>query len=532
MLHNDNELYYYNTGGLGYNNLAGNNYNKYGETLSDQYGPTTDQSKHAQAKRAAEVNPIGAGAATPWGLIASLAASNLAGFYNGFNADYSASDLSGSVGTGQASKFGVQYTVQKAADAREVMDEYNKETTSKLFSGNLGGFLSRTFWGSKDQEEQIRLQNIQANRINQVGGNIAGTYALRNDFAKKQGNPENQVLLTAPGADGAYSGKAIADPLEIIVHSDGSMEKPIGGVPGKDSVEINMQPGDAVLNSNYINPETGKTHAEMAEPIYALQKYLYGLVNKNKGKNNSIAKNVAQKYINETNEAALAAVKAQHFDRIRGNVPPEQVAYADPGIDNWGNVIQTVAGLGTAISGFMQAKNSKVHKPNIAVKNPYETSALNDLYSLKPDNLAVRRQVRDAEARGRYQLRSASGLLGGQKPLAHIAMTANTQQSIANAEAQAQDRANALTSTAAQAALSTGAAGAQLAQYANQYNNTAFQQAASAKQNIMRDYLAQIPAMLGQYWKNYYQQAMGRNMLALYQQDIDLDRERLKKGLS
>jgi len=56
-----------------------------------------------------------------------------------------------------------------------------------------------------------------------------------------------------------------------------------------------------------------------------------------------------------------------------------------------------------------------------------------------------------------------------------------------------------------------------------QYNDAAYQQAASARQNVMRDYLAQIPGMLGQYYKNWYTQQMGNNMLNLYQQGNGLE---------
>jgi len=97
-----------------------------------------------------------------------------------------------------------------------------------------------------------------------------------------------------------------------------------------------------------------------------------------------------------------------------------------------------------------------VHRPDIRVANPYESRALADLYSLRPDNLSIIRGLRDAEARGRYQIASAGGLGAGQRALANVALTANTQNSIANALAQSQDRFNALRSQAATTALNTG----------------------------------------------------------------------------
>jgi hypothetical protein len=73
-----------------------------------------------------------------------------------------------------------------------------------------------------------------------------------------------------------------------------------------------------------------------------------------------------------------------------------------------------------------------------------------------------------------------------------------------------------LRGNAATAALNAGNAAAQRTQQALQYNDASYQQAASARQNIMRDYLAQIPAMIGQTYKNYYTRMMGNNMLNLY----------------
>lgn len=506
--------------------------NNYGETWADQYGSTTDQSIPAQSKRAVEYgkqfDAVGSKSGTPWGLIASLAASNLMGFVNGFKADYKVPELSINAGYGTSGKFGVGYTTQKAADKDQVLSEYRKGTTDALLSGNILGAASRWLWGEDDQKHQLELQNIYANRVNNFGGDVAGTIAIRNKFAKNHGNPESQSLyIAAPGIDNGGAVNAVVDPKETIVHEDGIAEKPIGGIPGKDSVGVHLQEGDKVLTSNYLDPDTGKTYAEMAEPLIKLQNYLQFAIDRNRGKNNQVAKNVAKKYLNYTRDELLAIGDKQRQARNEGHLPPE-MAVAAPGIDNWGNVIQTIAGLGTAIAGIQQAKRSNVSAPDLRVKNQYESSAIKDLYSLRPDNLSVNRQLRDAEARGRYQL-SSSGLTHGQKAIANAVLTSNTQKSIADALAQSQDRFNMLRAQADNAALNSGNATAQRDSAALQFGENIKQMSGSNKNNIIREYFAQIPRMLGEYWKNYSQLAMWKGTRDLYAQDIALERERLKK---
>lgn len=455
--------------------------------------PTWEKEHHYE-----HISPLGASSGTPWGIIAAVAANNVAGFINGFGPDYSASDLSASAGTGTNSRMGISYTTQNAADSREVMKEYNKGTVGQLLSGNIGGAVSRWLWGSKKQREEIQEQNLQASRTNMFNGGIAASTAMRNNFAKQYGNQEDQMLFAEDGKDANGGTWAMVQPGETKDH-DGKITTYFGGKTGQDSILDYVEGPDTIFS--------------LKTPVGQIMTQLSMKVNKNTGKNLDLANRVARATVEN-------AKVAQKEYRAIGDLPEEQVAHAAYGIDGWGNALQGIAGIGTAIGGFLQAKNSRVHKPDIRVNNPYEVRALNDLYSLRPDNLAINRQLREAEARGRYQIANSGGLRAGQSALANIAMTANTQDNIASAMAQSQDRFNALRGNAATAALNAGNAAAQRTQHALQYNDSSYQQAASARQNIMRDYLAQIPAMIGQTYKNYYTRMMGNNMLNLYWQDV------------
>jgi hypothetical protein len=105
--------------------------------------------------------------------------------------------------------------------------------------------------------------------------------------------------------------------------------------------------------------------------------------------------------------------------------------------------------------------------------------------------------------------------------LSNIAFTANTQSNIGNALAASQDRFNTLRGNAATAALNAGNANAQRDQQALEFNNEIYARGASARQNIMRDSIAQIPAMIGQYYKNRNTLTMRDRMLGLWTAQLD-----------
>ena len=471
---------------------------------------------------------LGASSRTPWGTIAPAALDFIGSAYNGFKYDKTASDLSADYGYGRSQALGVGYTTQNIADARQVMkEEHSGNVTNTLntmgkgaavgamagsiipglgtavggiIGGAVGGIAGLIGGGHRHSEarKQLALQQQQAIRTNEYNRSLAMTAGIQQDFAKKYGNQESQVLFAAGGKDEEGGTPAVVQPFETK-DSDGKLTTYFGGKLGKDSIMDYVKDGDTIFS--------------LKTPVGQAMTQLSMKINKNKGKNLDLANRVARSTVE-------AAKEEQKMYRAAGLLPEEKVAHAAYGIDGWGNVLQGIAGIGTAIGGFLQAKNSRVHKPDIRVNNPYEVRALNDLYSLRPDNLAINRQLREAEARGRYQIANSGGLSAGQRALANIAMTANTQDNISNALAQSQDRFNALRGNAATAALNAGNAAAQRTQHALQYNDASYQQAASARQNIMRDYLAQIPGMLGHIYKNYYTEVMGSNMLNLYLQDI------------
>lgn len=454
-----------------------------------------------------DTTPIGADSGTPWGLIASLGAANIGGFIGGMSPDYNSSNLAGIAGNGQSSVMGMNYTTQNTVDRNAIMKEYDSRTRSEFLQGKILGGVSRLIWGRNKQKDAIEQQHQQAIRTNDYNRDMTMTNAMQQNFMKKYGNQENQILFTENGKDENGGTFALTQPFETKDHA-GKLTTYFGGKLGTDS------------NLDYI--EDGDTVFSLKTPIGKAMTALSMKINRNKGNNLEIANRVARPTVEK-------AKSDQKYLRSIGLLPQEQVAHAKWGLDDWGNLVQTVAGLGTAFGGYLQAKGSKIHQPDIRVADD-SNKYIRDLYAIQPDNLAINRELRNAEARGRYQLNSAGGLGTGQKALANVALTSNTQNNIATAMAQAQDRFNALQTQRATAGLNSTLQSAQRNQQGLQYNNASYQQAASARQNIMRDYLAQVPAALGTFFKGLSTSKMHNDMMSLYKAGIAMDAANVLKG--
>ena len=441
--------------------------------------------------------------------------------FNGFNYDKNASDLSADYGYGRSSTMGIGYTTQNIADSRQVMKEEHASNVNNTLNligtgatvgsvlgpigavggAAVGGLVGLFAGGHKHAKarEALEEQRIQTNRYNLFAHNTAMSEGIRQNYMKEYGTPENQVLLTKYGKDAEGITPVLAMPGEIKASKDNVLQQPyVGGASGKDSIPDVVGDGETIFTK-------ALGHANRMINLYTN-------INKNKGRNLEIAQRAAKGAIQKEKNA-------QKLERQIGLLPDEQVAHARFGIDNWGNIITTGLGIGSALGQYFQAKNSSVHRPNIMVGDS-AGKYVNDLYGLNINMLPIYRGVRDAEARGYAQVNAAGGLTPAQRMLQRTALTANTQNALATSIAQGQDRFNALRSAAASAGLQSTLTTAARNQQALQYNNTAYQQAASARQNIMRDSLAQLPKIVGQGFKNYYDLLMRDRMLDLYQEDI------------
>lgn len=443
-----------------------------------------------------ELNPVGA---TPWGLIAGIGVANLVGLVDSFSPMYKASDLLGNAGHGQGSAMGNSYVTQNTVNENEVMGEFNRNIAAKFSRGDVLGGAGDLLWGKSKLEREIEEANRQANRYNLFAHNAAMSEGIRQNYMKEYGTPENQVLLTKYGKDEEGITPALVMPGEIKASKDNVLQQPyMGGVNGKDSILDVVGDGETIFTK-------ALGHANRMINLYTN-------INKNKGRNLEIAQRAAKGTIQKEKNA-------QKLERQMGLLPDEQVAHARFGIDNWGNIITTGLGIGSALGQYFQAKNSSVHRPNIMVGDSAD-KYINDLYGLNVNMLPIYRGARDAEARGYAQVNTAGGLTPAQRMLQRTALTANTQNALANAIAQGQDRFNALRSAAASAGLQSKQTTAARNQQALQYGDTTYSLGASARNNIMRETFPEFSKVVGQGLKNYYDLVMRDRMLDLWEQEI------------
>lgn len=453
------------------------------------------------------VEPVGSsGSGLPWQMIAEAAATNVFGLISGQNADYKQGDLLRNAGTGYSSRMGVGYQTQNGVDSNSTMKEYDVNTAKQFLSGNVLGGLSRMIWGRGNQKKEINLANQYATRSNIIGGNIAASTAMRNNFALNYGDSEQQSMFAAAGKDSKTGTWAYVDPLEAGSDAEGNAHSFLnkGGIPGKDSIKMFI-PADYTVHTRLNG------HADVVNREAAVQEYLKSAVNNNKN-NKDVVEKVIQKPLQESKQRVLQDQAMQKSERRVGVLPEEGTVMAKNGLDN---LFAGLTGVGIGLGQYIDAYNQKIKSPYTFFKNPYQTSALSQLNGIRSNQYPIMQQIMDAEGRGRHQIASAGGLGAAQKYLGNVAMTLNTQNSIANALAQLQNQDNQYKTAAAQAALTAGAQEAQGRMQANQWDLDYYSKAHAARLGGMQTGLYNIQNSLQQYVAN-------KNKLDMYNRMYDL----------
>lgn len=466
-----------------------------------------------------ENTPLGGQGGMPWQTIATIAAGNVLGAIDGLGPQYKSEELLRDAGTGYSTNMGVGYQFQNAVNKDEVMNEYDSNNFKKIFTGNVGGFLTGALFGRGKQQKEIEKANLQAFRSNQHNSNIAASTAMRQDFATKLGNPESQYLFAANGLDQDNGGTwAYVDPLEAGSDAEGNAYSFInkGGVPGKDSVKM-------FIPSDYTVHTRMNGHAQTANKEAMVQEYLKSKAAANKGDNKEIAEKVIQKELAESKQRVQFDQAKQKQERNMGLLPEEGVAHAAAGMDNW---LAGLMNVGIGLGQYFGARGQKVKSPTTYFGNPYQTRALAQLDSIRSNPYPIMRQMREAEARGRYQIAQSGGLSEAQKYLANVAMTANTQNNIANSLAALQQQDNAYKAQAAQAALQVGAQTAQNRMQSNQWDLDYYSKAHAARQQGMQMGLYNVSNAVQQFLANQNKLNMFDKMYSLYSDENEINKKK------
>lgn len=495
--------------------------------------------------------------------------------YNGAQYENTSADLLQNAGRSNSSINGVGYELQNSVDSNREMQLEHRQNVSNTakstgsgiaagaaigsivpgigtavgaVAGGIVGLVGGLFGSGKRHAKArraIREANEQANRTNNFNRDVAMTTGMQLDFNQKYGNTEDQVLYAKHGKDMNKKGKTIGfgavetaeglknGPQNAWVSAGEGIYNPSTGYARlithgqNDTAKANLKAEDVVFG-DLKNPETGKTFKKDAAQYILAKENL----NKKRPKTNdettlkvfeATSKPIADALDAKLQDLAKVQERTRAITDYTGMLKAKHGKNCFPGFKLGGwldNAIPSGLGMLTGVGQYFDARNQDVYRPNTYVRNPYETRALADLNSLRVSPYPIMRQLRDAEARGRYQIANSGGLSGAQRYLANVAMTANTQSNIANTLAQIQQTNLGYRSAADQAMLSAGAQDAANRMNALRADNDVYMRSHAARQQGMQMGIQNFMAALQQYSANEYKRRMGNATIDLYSSDL------------
>ena len=147
-----------------------------------------------------------------------------------------------------------------------------------------------------------------------------------------------------------------------------------------------------------------------------------------------------------------------------------------------------------------------------------------DSFRINP--YVIARANADAERRAAYQVGNIGGLTSGQRGAGRIALALGTMANNAKALSDIELQNIQLAQQAAQAKINAGDAYAKrkMAASAQDYDNYA--SAHASRQQGMQVGLRNFMEYLNSYMANEYKRRQGNNMLDLYQQQLDMDKQK------
>ena len=185
------------------------------------------------------------------------------------------------------------------------------------------------------------------------------------------------------------------------------------------------------------------------------------------------------------------------------------------------------------LAAFLRHRNSDITRPDIYHHNPYETAGLSRLANLRINNYPIAKEMRDAERRGAYQIKTV-GMSPGQWANQRIALALGTQNNIAKLFSNNQIQNNAYQGDWAKSALALGENTRNARMKANEYGWNQFIAAHGARELNSSKYMDAIAQTLGQGYSNWWKWNQWRDTMSRYDQAYDLENRKLKAyyGLS
>lgn len=188
--------------------------------------------------------------------------------------------------------------------------------------------------------------------------------------------------------------------------------------------------------------------------------------------------------------------------------------------EGWlGNAIPATAGILAGLGQYLDARNSKVYRPNTYSENSYELEGLSTLAGLRINPYPIMDELRKSEARTNRAIDIAGGLSGGQRAGARLANLNTTQNNISKLLQGIQQQNNAYKANYAQAALNAGQASRQARMSANQWDLDYYSKAHAARNKGMQVGIANMLAQIQQYQANEFKRRQFNETMGLYRAD-------------
>lgn len=444
-----------------------------------------------------------------------------------------------------------------------------------LVGGGIGaavGLVTGLF-GSGKRKAQARRRLFDAQQAVVRNNNYAQASAqsdyLQNKYIQENGDSSNQMLYGAKkGKDkgmrlnGRLSTERVWSPIGLTsakpnarvsggesIFDGESVDNATGtyvskGAPNKDDQLANLRDQSVVFGDN-VNLRTGRKYKDEVAPyIQALEKInkeyeirTDNKLNQLRGTVGQHTDNINQQEINKLKKPIVDFLNnkadEQKQDREMMSYYPSYRCGKDrlPGYANGRpTILDTIIPTGTgallSLGQYFQAKNQRPKGSDIYASNPYEQAALNQMDSFRINPYAIARANADAERRAAYQVGNIGGLTSGQRGAGRIALALGTMANNAKALSDIELQNIQLAQQAAQAKINAGDAYAKRRMFANAQDYENYASAHAARQQGMQVGLRNFMDYLNSYMSNEYKRKQGINILDLYQQQIDLDKQK------
>lgn len=345
-------------------------------------------------------------------------------------------------------------------------------------AGAIGGGLKSIF-GAKKRRKQLRDANELIRKTNTFNFSDAQSNVLEDDYYDDNADTTEENTFAEGKSPIRINSKhqftptALVAKGELIRDASGNTTEVTGGShPHVDDVPANIKPSDTILSNKNINPMTGNTFAEDGKKLTNMEKRANRNINRNKSIITNNTAKLNKSFIDRswnnlvslqgapTSNARFVDGKSKFGDTWNdmnlspltgGNIPQLGVSKlgmpdapttksvginsGDPkGFDMSGiaSIAGDVASLAPTIYNAFKGseKEPKVTADTFYSGNPYESRIASKLSRMRYNPAQELRQVRDAEARAKYNSR-LTNTAGG------VGMAIDTASGIASRRAQA-----------------------------------------------------------------------------------------------